>query len=711
MNRESQFRLKEIPKLHPASNTYVEFWREQKRRCIEGYWSAGRWMPGNLYFYVNFWNILLNKSENSKTKSLGKPFLRDLEWEFFYGWVEARGFSGFKYDKKYTADFKYKDTKHPDGLEYIPPRDLLRKFRSGDLGGPLFDNEAKNFMMLGSRGFGKSYSVAGGIIAHEWLFDGLKEYNPDALESLPSTEVVVGAGDAKYSSDILQKVLLGIDNLPGSIEIGDKFYPSPFFKQYMGSWISGKEVVAKYSKKVGGAWRERGSNSKIKHRTFKDNPFAANGTRPAVMVMEEIGMFNNLKLSHESSVECMKNGAYKFGSCMYLGTGGDMEGGGTIDARDMFYDPNTYDLVTFDDEWEDKGNIGYFVPAYRGLNQFKDHEGETKEEAAKEYLRTFRENLRKGKNSRQALDAELQNRPLVPSEVFLTRTGNLFPIGDLQSRLAELEGSNKERNLDYVGDLKVDSETGKIKWEPNPDLTPITDFPLKVDSNEKGCIVIYEMPYEDENGDVPFGMYVSGMDPYDHDKATTTSLGSMFVHNKLTNRVVAEYTGRPETANEYYETARRLLKFYNSRCLYENERKGFFQYLEFKNETYRLLDTPEIIKDVVEHSRVKRGKGMHMTQGLKDYGEELIKMWLLEIYDEEKGLLNLNKLRSIPLLKELIMYNDIGNFDRVISFMMVMYHIQEVKKHRVDKESSISTIYDQEFWNKTLYVNRTKRFI
>ena len=198
------------------------------------------------------------------------------------------------------------------------------------------------------------------------------------------------------------------------------------------------------------------------------------------MVMEEIGMFNNLKASHEASVECMKNGAYKFGSCMYLGTGGDMEGGGTVDARDMFYNPDVYDMISFNDEWEEKGKISYFVPAYRGLNQFKDKNGNTLEQPAKIYLDEFREKLKKSKNSRSALDAELQNRPLVPSEVFLTRTGNLFPVADLLSRLAELEASNRERNYDYIGNLYIDSESNKIKWKPNAKLSPITEFPLEV---------------------------------------------------------------------------------------------------------------------------------------------------------------------------------------------------------------------------------------
>ena len=698
------FLLTEIPQLHPASEEYLLFWRQEKKRCIEGYWVGGVWMPGNLYFYVNFWTILLNKTAHSKTKTPGKPFLRDLEWEFFYNWCEARGFSGFSDDTEFTCNREFEGQPN-----YVPAAEYMRRTHKKSLGRPLWENEAKNFMMMGSRGFGKSYSVAGGVAGHEFVFDGMKAYDPELIKNPPSTEIVVGAGDAKYSGDILKKTQFGLDNLPGGIEIGDKFYPSPFAKQYGGSWYSGKEIIAEYKKKLGGTWKVMGSKSKIKHRTFKDNPFAANGTRPAVMVMEEIGMFNNLKASHEASVECMKNGAYKFGSCMYLGTGGDMEGGGTVDARDMFYNPDVYDMISFEDDWENKGKISYFVPAYRGLNQFKDKNGNTQEQEAKDYLDKFREKLKEGKNARSALDAELQNRPLVPSEVFLTRTGNLFPVADLLTRLAELEVSNKERNHDYIGELYMDTETKKVKWKPNAKLKPIYDFPIRGNQDIAGCVIIHEMPYENSDGNIPYGMYIAGTDPYDHDESTTSSLGSTFILNKLTNRIVAAYTGSPDTANQYYENVRRLLKFYNAKCLYENERKGLFQYLEHKHETYLLADQPEIIKDVIQHSKVSRQKGMHMSKPLKLYGEELIKMWLLEPYEKE-GLLNLHKIRSIGLLKELIAYNDIGNFDRVMAFMMVVYHIEEVKKIKVEKEKRINTIYDQPFWNKSLFSRKRKPF-
>lgn len=89
--------------------------------------------------------------------------------------------------------------------------------------------------------------------------------------------------------------------------------------------------------------------SNIKNRTFKDNPFAANGTRPGVMVFEEVGMFSNIKEAYVASVECQRDGARKFGSMMFLGTGGDMSGGGTLGARDIFYSPDQYDCISFED--------------------------------------------------------------------------------------------------------------------------------------------------------------------------------------------------------------------------------------------------------------------------------------------------------------------------------------------------------------------------
>ena len=45
-----------------------------------------------------------------------------------------------------------------------------------------------------------------------------------------------------------------------------------------------------------------------------------------------------------------------------------------------------------------------------------------------------------------------------------------------------------------------------------------------------------------------------------------------------------------------------------------------------------------------------------------------------------------------------------------MAFMMVVYHIQEVKKIKVEKEKKVSTIYDQGFWDKSLFARKKKSF-
>ena len=53
--------------------------------------------------------------------------------------------------------------------------------------------------------------------------------------------------------------------------------------------MSGKHVISEYEKKMGNNWIRVGSKSRILHRSFGDNPFAANGSRYGFGVIDEIG--------------------------------------------------------------------------------------------------------------------------------------------------------------------------------------------------------------------------------------------------------------------------------------------------------------------------------------------------------------------------------------------------------------------------------------
>jgi hypothetical protein len=704
-------------------------------------------MPPQLYFYVNFGTIMLNKKASSKAKVPGRPFLRDLEWEFFLNWVEARGFSGFLFDTNFTCARKaqkdtYKSLSGPELIlfkkeaphafkedgslkEYIPAREYLRKSHMMEYGRALYENEAKDFMMMGSRGFGKSYSVGVGIVLWEWLFDGRSKYIPVQDRTNPTEEdeeqlklsgsIMVGAGTSNYSGDILAKTKVALERLPGAQEIGNTLYPCPFQKQYSGSWMPGKAVKAAYKKKVGNNWVTAGSNASIYHRTFKDNPTATNGLRCSVMVFEEIGMFDNLIDSRGAAVECQMNGAFKYGSMMFLGTGGDMEGGGTLDASQMFYDPESYNLLVFEDLWEHKGKIGYFVPAYCGLNQYKDENGNTDEDSAKTYLESVRAKLRKGKSS-AALDNELQYRPLKPSEAFLTKTGNIFPIAELQERENELRDTMHilEKPVTLFFDTK--QPTGvNYKIDIERELLPLNNYPLnkQQERNREGCVVIYEFPVTNKDGTVPQGQYIIGHDPYASDDPDGDSLGSIYVlkTNKYRenghSEIVASFHGRPFYGRSIVnETLYKLSMFYGDAKIYfENVRGNVKEYFEKIKRLDLLATQPKTVLNTKkagwESTGSSRIYGYPMSnRKMKEEGILYIRDWLLEergANEEGRILRNLDLIPDRGLVQEMIRFNYEGNFDRIMAFMGTIIGLEETHNRYIEEKSKPDQIDSLDF--------------
>ena len=54
-----------------------------------------------------------------------------------------------------------------------------------------------------------------------------------------------------------------------------------------------------------------------------------------------------------------------------LGTGGLVSGRAALYAESIFRNPNDYNCITFEDSFENRGTIGYFVPYSKTLNEFK----------------------------------------------------------------------------------------------------------------------------------------------------------------------------------------------------------------------------------------------------------------------------------------------------------------------------------------------------
>lgn len=542
--------------------------------------------------------------------------------------------------------------------------------------------------MLGSRGLGKSFLVSG-VIAHNFLFDGATAYNEEAIRNPNPVEILVGAAKSDRSADILKKVRESFDLLPGKRVLQDRTYPSPFSKQTRGSWEVNKELVAEYKKKHEGAWITAGSKSAIKHRSFSANAFAAQGTRPLVMVLEEAGHFNNLKEVYTNTVDNFRDGLRKIGMLMMLGTGGDMEAG-TLDASEMFYEPDKYDILAFPDVWENRGQIGYFIPAYLALNEFKDANGMSDVEAAKNELLKVRKVKGGRAKGSDALNKEIQYRPLVPSEMFLTRTANIFPTTELRRRLSEIQTHKiyelLEKKVNLFFDPTAKTYNG-VYYEIDNSKSAISNFPYDGDDRE-GSVVIYEFP-KLINEQVPEGAYIIGCDPFKDDSETGQSLAAVYVIKTSKHpstigydEIVASYIGRPYLGkNAVNEIIHKLSLFYgNAKIYFENAVGNVKDYFERIGRLNLLARQPVTIfnKKASYDSGPQVVYGYPMSNDkVKWEALQYLRMWLLEERDE--NVRNLDLISDPALIQELISFNMDGNFDRVMGFTGCIIGLQETQ--------------------------------
>lgn len=205
-------------------------------------------------------------------------------------------------------------------------------------------------------------------------------------------------------------------------------------------------------------------------------------------------------------------------------------------------------------------------------------------------------------------------------------------------------------------------------------------------------------------------------DPIDDDHSTTNSLGSIFIFDRYTDRIVAEYTGRPNTANEFYEICLRLLKFYNARANYENDKKGLYGYFYNKNALYHLVQNPEILgeKDLAKIANNYGNKKYGTNSGVRinEWGRRLQADWLIEnAYgtggENEDGveippLMNLQQLRSIGYIKELIAWHPDINADRISAMGMLMILREDMKRMEI-RSSGTKTreVFSDPFFKRT----------
>lgn len=634
-------------KLPEGTEEYKNFWKEVRSKCIYGMINTkGIAITGQYFFYLNFIQILGRDSETNRKKKIFPRFL-DIDYDYFWCLDYCR--------------------KHQKGLLLVKPRRL-----------------------------GFSYKAAA-ICTHEFTF-------------YKDSKSIISAFMTKFADNTMGMILDNINFLRNYTEFGKQCNPD-----------TRDFIKARFKVKIGGLEVWRGYNSEVKQITFKDNEFAAVGLSANWFIMDEAGVFPNIISSYNMSEPTIKDGSEYTGVALVFGSAGSMEAGSQY-FYEMFMNPANYNMLEFPNSEEGAKSTGWFVRATRGRlgkskltgEEMVDRDGNSNEEEAEKDILFEREQKKRTGDSRTLKDHVTQY-PLSYKDAFLRNTGNIFPVTEIQEHLANIESHKDLNEAGKKIELYFDSEN-KLQSRLSPDKYEIIDFPIKSTEKTEGCIVIYEEPEKSPDGTIPHSLYLASCDPYDQDRAAnTTSLGSFFVYKRFTTAnkthdiIVAEYTGRPEIADEFYEICRKLCIYYNAKCLYENQLKGFKVYFEQKKSLHFLYETPAILKDIVKDTNVTRGYGIHMTKEIKRQCEIYLRQWLIETREikegtngEKKIILNLHTILNKALLKELIAYDPYeGNFDRVIAFMLCILQKQELYKISVT-EFKPKTLYDSDpFFGKT----------
>lgn len=627
------------PNANPNSE-YGKWVREERRRIWDGYVreSDGEWVTGYMYWFLNYSPMMLSKIREYKDKN-GKK----------------------------------RKSKRADRVEALPEcwEGIYWRFHCLDQAsnGGLYNNfeGGQHMAELASRGKGKSYSLAS-ILNHIFVVG----------ENEEAHEKVKGIVTA-YQKEYLTKdgVLNKFVDMANFCATNTQF-PRKRLKNSLQemTWIMGyKDVDLDI---------ERGTQNTVLGVSSKDDESKLRGKRAAKILIEEFGTFPRLVDLYNVLLPSVQEGDIVFGQIYMLGTAGDNESD-FAGAQEIMYNPKGYNMYAlpnvFDKYNQGKPYFVFFFPGYVNRKGCYNENGVSDVIKALIEILMNRYRVKYNSTDPNTIIKTIAEVPITPAEAIVKTGVNMFPVADLTERVGQLDANPTEYDDVYVGDL-VFSKDGQVEYKPTSAM-PIRDFPHK-DNKIEGAIEIYQMPEIDKNTGKPYNdRYILGADPYDDDESNTMSLGSIFVLDLWTDRIVAEYTGRPSFADDYYEICRKLCLFYNGRLNYEYNKKGLFSHFSTRNSLYLLTDVLDFLKEkqMMKDGYGNKSKGTNASPAINAYARSRLRSWLLApvpimqtIDGEEKEVMvpRLFTVRNRALLKELINYNSEGNFDRISAMGMLM---------------------------------------
>lgn len=425
------------------------------------------------------------------------------------------------------------------------------------------------------------------------------------------------------------------------------------------------------------------------------------GGSPSVFAVDEIGKFS-CKLMYQQALPSFDTPEGRRCPVVLTGTGGEEEL--SRDAQDMLLNPEAYAILPMD--WEVLENyvpesrlitwkrrkFGIFIP---GQMSFKT--GLRKKVISfEEFMKTSSESLRKidlhitdwenakavmeedrakKKNDPSALAQEKMGYPFDPMECFVNRIENPFCAKEGQEHLENLRESGQ------VGKkVEITRYEGTKRLQLYFSDKELAVFPFK-GGNADAPVVIFEDPPENPKFDFT---YCAGLDAYKHDKASTDSVGVLYIYKRavgikdpFANKIVAVYAARPDRIETFNQTCEMLLEGYGAQCLMENADIAFQIYLRSRGkDTILLANGKELVQYKINPKAIQNNEiGLNTTAVNQRYIFGLVQNytneWITIGHNEEGEELTRRGIVRIPdpgLLQELTEYYPGMNADRLVAF-------------------------------------------
>ena len=614
-------------------SAYRKYWDEQQRRSLEGYVNkkTGEWIPGYLYFYWNFGIMLL-------TEEIG---------ELINGKVKSNRIESFP--DLWEIDYFY--------FHYIDQAE-----EKGDYAA-----------LLKCRGVGASFKSASMAIRNFFLIEKSKSY-------------LTASFDGYLFDDGIVTKFLDMETFMQTHTAyrKKKIYSKP---DHFKSGYKDKALNNAHS----------GFLSEMITVNTKD-PNSIRGKRGKLVVHEEFGSNRRGLDTWGITDKSLNDRGNVFGLQLGQGTGGDDQSD-FFSLTQIFFKPRSYNVYAIPNVF-DKNSMntvsGFFIGDY--MNKPRSYNSDGVTDIVMNLMNIFKERYlyEIDLDDPDAIAKKKAESAITPLEAITVMASNIFPKELAKQCIADLSADYEERTRGFHN-CGLRRQGMNVSLLHSSTYFPIKEYPYTGKQAHNAAVTIKHMPIKHSDGSIPSMRYILGLDTLEDDD-TKGSLFSIQVMDLWTDDIVAWYLGRHVIIEEDYEIALSLCILYNGSLNYENNLKGLYGHFKNRNALRYLADTPLILQD---KGYVKGGykignksKGTRATEPINAWGRRLQATWQRKEHIYFEGKVGIETIDDIEYLREISMFDPLGNFDKISCGNMLFIYREDLVKITESSKFGTEQNYD-----------------